>query len=226
MHIPDGFLDPPVFAAAYALALAFLIPALRGVQRSLGDRQLPLLSVLTAGVFAAQMLNFPILPGVSGHLVGGTLIAVFLGPYAAIFSMTIILLIQALLFGDGGLTALGANILNMGIIAAGTYYVYVGLRRIMGSERGAVASVFAVAWLSVFLGALACGLEIGLSSAFQPLGGAAVTVPLMGFWHAFIALGEGLITAAIFTYVSRTRPDMLALAKIGPLGGRPLGEMD
>ncbi|MEM2905796.1 MAG: energy-coupling factor ABC transporter permease [Candidatus Bathyarchaeia archaeon] len=225
MHIPDGFLDPPIFAATYAFALVFILLAFRGTRRSLGDRQLPLLSILTASVFAAQMLNFPIIGGTSGHLVGGTLIAVFLGPYAAIFSMTVILVIQALVFGDGGLTALGANLLNMGVIAAGTYYVYVGLRRLMSGERGAVAAVFAAAWLSVFLGALACGLEIGVSSAFQPVGGVAVTVPLMGFWHVFIGVGEAAITSAIYAYVSKTRPEILSLPKIGPLGGVPFGEM-
>ncbi len=225
MHIPDGFLDPPVFFAAWVLALGFILPAFRGAQRSLGDRDLPLLSVLTAGVFAAQMLNFPIIAGTSGHLVGGTLIAVFLGPYATIFSMTVILVIQALVFGDGGITALGANILNMGVIAAGTYYVYVGLRKVWRGQQGAVAAVFVAAWLSVFLGALACGFEIGISSAFQPYGGAAITIPTMAFWHAFIGVGEGLTTAAVFTYVSKTRPDMLALPKIGPLGGGPPGKL-
>lgn len=215
-HIPDGFLDLPICVIMYAISLVFWIPAFRKARRVLGEKHIPLMSMLTAGVFAAQMLNFPIVGGTSGHLVGGTLIAIFLGPYAAIICITIILVIQALLFGDGGLTALGANVFNMGIVAALSYYVYIAVTRIISGRRGVLTGAFIASWFAVVAGAVSCGIEVGLSSTFQPYGGIVTTVPAMAFWHVIIGVGEALITMSILAYTLKVKPNLLELRKIMP----------
>ncbi|MEM0313052.1 MAG: energy-coupling factor ABC transporter permease, partial [Candidatus Bathyarchaeia archaeon] len=154
----------------------------------------PLLAVSSAFVFVAQMLNFPITYGTSGHLVGGTFLAVVLGPYAAILSMTIVLLMQALFFADGGIFTLGANIFNMAVIGGLSFFIIKIISG--GNERGMkfYFGLFVASWLSIVLGALACGFEIGLSPVFSSAGGVAVTVPAMLFWHILIGLGEAFIT--------------------------------
>ncbi|MHA1755016.1 MAG: energy-coupling factor ABC transporter permease, partial [Candidatus Odinarchaeia archaeon] len=193
MHLPDGFLDLTLSLAMFIIAVLFWIPSFYKTNKSITQKNIPLMGILTAGVFAAQMLNFPIIGGTSGHLLGGTLIAVFLGPYAAVVSMTIILLIQALLFGDGGLTALGANTFNMGIIAVfigfGIYYL---LRKYIKGEKGMLTGIFIASWISVILASIACGVELGLSSIFPY--GLEITIPAMTFWHIIIGFGEGLIS--------------------------------
>ncbi len=215
MHIPDGYLDLPITLVCAAISAVFIVLGLVQAKRYLDERHVPLMAVLTAGVFAAQLLNFPIVGGTSGHLVGGTLISVFLGPLGAVISMTIILVLQAFLFRDGGITALGANVLNMGVIGGIIgYYVYILIRRVVGRGGWGVRLGAAVgSYVSVVLGAIACGFEIGASSLF-PFG-VGVTVPAMTGWHLIIGLGEALITSVIVEYVLRARPDMLALPKIG-----------
>lgn len=215
MHIPDGFLDLGVTLACVVVSAAFIAIGVVQARRYMDERHVPLMAVLTAGVFAAQLLNFPVIGGTSGHLVGGTLLAVFLGPLGALLSMTVILAIQAFFFGDGGITALGANILNMGVIGGIVgYYVYILVRRLVGKGGWGVRLGAAVgSYVSVVLGAMACGVEIGVSSLFPfP---AWITVPVMTGWHLVIGLGEALITLVVIEYVLRARPDMLALPKIG-----------
>lgn len=159
MHIPDGLLSTPVIVVTYAITILAVAYSSRKL-KEMPEEKIPLLGLFAAGIFAAQMVNFPIIGGVSGHLLGATLVAVLLGPpYAAVIVMTSVLLIQTLLFGDGGITAIGANILNMGLIGAFIgYWVYSRLKSIHEGFAMGLA-----AWLSVVLGAALASVEIGLS---------------------------------------------------------------
>ncbi|WEU40249.1 MAG: energy-coupling factor ABC transporter permease [Candidatus Odinarchaeum yellowstonii] len=212
MHIPDGFLDLTLTAVMFIIAAIIWIPSFYKANKNISERSIPLMAVLTAGVFAAQMLNFPIIGGTSGHLIGATLISVFLGPFPAVVSVTIILLIQGLIFGDGGLTALGANSFNMAMVAVFTgFFIYSTLRRYIPGDKGIIAGVFAGSWLSVIAAALACGLEIGLSSIFPY--GVEVTVPAMLFWHTIIAFGEAVISSAVVALVLKTSREIIPAVK-------------
>ncbi|NJE62283.1 energy-coupling factor ABC transporter permease [Thermococcus sp. 21S7] len=195
MHIPDGLLSTPVIVITYAITIAGIAYAVRKL-RDFPEEKIPLLGLFAAGIFAAQMVNFPIIGGVSGHLLGATLVAIMLGPYAAVIVMTAVLLIQTLLFGDGGITAIGANILNMGLIGAFIgYAVYTKLKRI----NETVAMGFA-AWLSVVLGAALASVEIGLSHSLPFL----KVLTLMVGYHSIIGIGEAILTVLI-VYAVRAR---------------------
>lgn len=195
MHIPDGFLDAKTWVTTGVLSAGTLAYALRRTRQTLHDRQVPAMGVMAAFIFAAQMVNFPIVGGTSGHLIGAVLAAVTLGPWSASIIMAVILILQSLLFQDGGLTALGANILNMGVIAVFAGY---GVYRLL--ERYRAVGVFVASWVSVMLAAAACAVELAVAGTI-PL---AVVLPAMLFWHAFIGVGEGLITAAVVEILSRT----------------------
>ena len=172
MHIPDGFLSLGVALICWVLAAIGVGLALWRSGKALGERQVPLMGVLAAFIFAAQMLNFTVAGGTSGHLLGGALAAILLGPWAGILTMTTVVAIQALLFQDGGLLVMGANILNMGIIATLVGYgVYRGVMTMARGRRwGISASGFAAAWLSVVIASVACALELAFSGT-SPLSG-------------------------------------------------------
>ncbi len=209
MHIPDGYISPEIAATMAAMSIIFLVLSWKKAKATYPKSLAPLLAVSSAFVFAAQMINFPITYGTSGHLVGGTFLSIVLGPYAAILSMTIVLLMQALLFADGGILALGANIFNMAVIGGISFFI---VRLIAGkSTKGQrfFIGVFTASWLSVVLGALACGLQIGFSSAFTEAGGITVTVPAMLFWHILIGIGEAAITTTAITQLYRMQPTIL-----------------
>lgn len=205
LHIPDGFLSLYVLLLAWAITAACQALAARRVQQALDERAVPLMGVMAAFIFAAQMINFPIAGGTSGHLVGGALAAIALGPWAAILVMAAVVGTQALLFQDGGLLALGANILNMGILPAVIGY---GLFRLAASAGGPLrlAAAGLAAWLSVMGAALATALQLWLSGAAS-LG---LVVPAMLAVHALIGLGEAAITVAALSFVFRARPDLLS----------------
>lgn len=205
LHIPDGFLSVPVAGLWWFLTIAALAYAVRNVG-SLNERQVPLMGVMAAFIFAAQMLNFPVLGGTSGHLLGGALAALLLGPWAAMLVMACVVALQALLFQDGGLLALGANIFNMGIATALVgWWVGTGLLKLFGGKSwGLVAAGFVAAWVSVMTAALLTSLQLVLSGL-----PAAVVFPAMTFVHAFIGVGEGLITVAALAFVVSTRPDLV-----------------
>ena len=207
MHIPDGFLSLATAATTYAVSACGVAYAVRRTNRELEEKQVPLMGVMAAFIFAAQMLNFPVAGGTSGHLIGGALAAILLGPWAGMLVMTCVLAVQALVFQDGGLVALGANIFNMALIGCLVgYYVHRGLQRLLGSRSwSTVVSGFVASWASVFLAALACALELALSGT-SPL---AVALPAMGGIHLLIGIGEGLITAAALAFVLATRRDLL-----------------
>ena len=210
MHIPDGFLDPTMAAATYAVFLIFAGYAVREIRRSAAPEQMSLVATLAAGVFAAQMLNWPLPGGTSLHFVGGALAGILLGPWLGFLALFLVLLVQCLVFHDGGITALGANVLNMGIIGVLVgYAVYRVLVKRFGVSTGARAlGAFLGGWLSMTLAGVACGLEIGISPSF-PFG-YAITVPVMGFWHAILGIIEAAITAAVVVYIAGRAPGLIA----------------
>lgn len=207
LHIPDGFLSVPVAAAGWLMMLALVGVALRQTRDQLGERQIPLMGILAAFVFAAQMINFPVAGGTSGHLIGGALVAVLLGPWAAVLVMTSVVGVQALLFQDGGLLALGFNVVNMGIISAFVgYATYAFARRMMGETFAATAvGAAAGAWLGVEAAAIATALQLAISGT-SPLD---VALPAMAGVHALVGIGEALITVGALAFIRVARPDLI-----------------
>jgi cobalt/nickel transport system permease protein len=203
MHIPDGFLSLTICALMYVLSIGFLVLSWKKAKNTYSNSVTPMLAVSSAFVFAAQMINFPILYGTSGHLVGGTFLSVLFGPYMAILGMTIVLMMQALIFADGGLSTFGANVFNMAIIGGLSYFIVKSFTRESKSSSRFFLSVFVASWISMVAGALACGLQIGFSPLFSEVGGVMVTVPAMLFWHILIGFGEAAITATLLTQLRR-----------------------
>ncbi|MGB9684265.1 MAG: energy-coupling factor ABC transporter permease [Candidatus Bathyarchaeales archaeon] len=209
MHIPDGYLSPEVSILMGVVSAVFLFWSWRKAKTAYPKSFASLLAVSSAFVFVAQMINFPIAYGTSGHLVGGAFLSVVLGPYAAILSMTIVLLMQALFFADGGISALGANVFNMAVIGGLSFFI---IRLIAGkTDKGSrfTIGVFVASWLSVVLGALSCGLQIGVSPMFSQAGGIAVTVPAMLFWHVIIGFCEAAITTTFVMQLYKLQPTIL-----------------
>ncbi len=215
LHIPDGFLSLGVSLFFWLITAGCLFGAIRRVHQDLDDRQVPLMGMLAAFIFAAQMLNFPIAGGTSGHLLGGALAAMLLGPWAAILVMSAVIATQALLFQDGGLLAMGANIFNMGILTA---FVGFGFYRssLRASRRVQWLVAGVAAWISVMVGALATSLQLWLSGTAA----LAVVLPAMLGVHAFIGVGEALITVGALMFIGQTRPELLSQAQIQARGGR------
>jgi cobalt/nickel transport system permease protein len=204
LHIPDGFLSFPVSIFCWAISAITLSVAISRSNRSLSERQIPLMGVMAAFIFAAQMINFPVAGGTSGHLLGGALAAITLGPWAGMLVMTAVIAVQGLLLQDGGLLVMGANILNMGLITAAIGYgLYRGVSTGNRTLKLAVAGI--AAWLSVMAGALFTSLQLWLS-ATSPL---QIVIPAMLTVHALIGVGEALITVAALSFVFQTRPDLL-----------------
>jgi cobalt/nickel transport system permease protein len=209
MHIPDGFVNVPVAAATYVASGGSLAYAVRRTNEELGEKQVPLMGVMGAFIFAAQMLNFPVAGGTSGHLIGGALATILLGPWAGMLIMTSVLVVQALIFQDGGLVALGANVFNMGVVACLVgHYAFIWLKRLLGEgTQGVVISGFVAAWASVVAAAIVCALELALSGTSA----LAVALPAMTLVHILIGIGEGLITVAVLVFLAATRRDLLQL---------------
>lgn len=213
MHMSDGLINAPTSLIFGGVAVIGMAVAMVGARRDLDDRTAPMAGLVAAFVFATQMLNFPILPGVSGHLLGGALAAILAGPYVGALCVGIVLVVQALVFADGGLTALGANITNMAIIGtAAGYLVAVALRSFAARGKAGLATVaFLAAFINTVLASLGFVLEfaIGGDAAFS-LGG--VTGTIVGL-HALIGVGEGIITALTVTAVAAVRPDLVHLLR-------------
>jgi len=212
MHIPDGFLSVATIATTYAVSAGGVSYAVREANKKLKEKHVPLMGVLAAFIFAAQMLNFPVLGGTSGHVIGAALAAILLGPWVAILIMSCVLIAQSLIFQDGGLLALGANIFNMGIVASFSgYYLYRLTVMLLGDgKRSRLTGGFIGAWGSVFLASIACAIELAISGA-SPL---VVVLPAMAGVHALIGIGEGLITGAALSLVLKTRVDLWQLQKV------------
>ncbi|WZH52610.1 MAG: energy-coupling factor ABC transporter permease [Nocardioides alkalitolerans] len=215
MHVPDGFLDAPTSIATGVVAAAGVGLALRGARRELDDRTAPMVGLVAAFVFAAQMVNFPVGAGTSGHLLGGALAAVLVGPWSAVLCLSTVLLVQALLMADGGITALGTNVTLMGIVGVGVgYLVFVAVRAVLprrpamvvpAAAVGAFASVPAAAAVFTLLFAVGGQASVGIGD---------VAVAMLG-WHTVIGLGEAAVTALVVSAVVATRPDLVH-------GARPL----
>jgi len=203
MHVPDGFLDPWVAGVFWLAAGGAIGLAVRRARRELGDERTPLLGVVAAGIFAAQMLNWPIPGGTSAHFVGGAFAGVLLGPSLGVLAMTAVVTIQAVVFGDGGIVALGANLFAMAVVDVLVGYVL--FRGLAGIH--ATGAAFVAGWIAVTASALAVGVGVGLSSAFAYR--VDVTVPVMVVGHAALGLVEGAITAAVYGYLADLRPDLV-----------------
>jgi cobalt/nickel transport system permease protein len=208
MHIPDGFLDPGVAAVTGVVAGGAVAIGLRRAEATFDERRAPLLGVTAAFVFAAQMLNFPVAGGTSGHFLGAALATILLGPWLACLVLAVVLLVQAFLFADGGVSALGANILNMGVVGAlGAGLVMGVAMRVLPRTRRAFLGAAAVAsWLAVVAGSIACSFELALSGTV-PLG---TVLPAMVGVHALIGVGEAVVTVAAVSAVLASRPDLVA----------------
>ena len=209
MHIPDGFIDAPTSVAAVAVAAGGLAVCLRRSADVLEDKQAPLAGLVAAFIFAVQMLNFPVAGGTSGHLLGGALAAVLVGPWLGALCVSVVLVVQALLFADGGLSALGLNIVNMALVGAfAGYGVFLLMRRFLPATRaGVVAASGVAALLSVVLAAAAFTVEYAIGGA----GGASlgrVAGAMLGV-HLLIGIGEAIITAMTVSTVLAVRPDLV-----------------
>lgn len=207
MHIPDGFLSVMVSLAFWVLSILAVGYSLRRLGKDLDERQVPMMGVLAAAIFAGQMLNFAVTGGTSGHLLGATLATILVGPWASVLVMTCVVGIQALIFQDGGLLALGANIFNMGIIGVFVAYtVYQAVQKLgRGEPWGIFVGGFAAAWLSIEMAALAAALQLALSGTSP----ANIAIPAMAGIHALIGLGEGLITLGALVFIAAARPDLV-----------------
>jgi cobalt/nickel transport system permease protein len=213
MHMSDGLINAPTSVIFGGIAVAGIAAALVGARRDLDDRTAPMAGLVAAFVFATQMINFPILPGVSGHLLGGALAAILAGPWVGALCVSIVLVVQALVFADGGLTALGANITNMALVGtAAGFLVALALRGVATRGRFGLAAVsFTAAFFGTVIASLGFVVEfaIGGDAAFS-LGGVAGT--MVGL-HALIGIGEGVITALTVTAVAAVRPDLVYLLR-------------
>ena len=204
MHIPDGFIPLAQCLIYYVILIVALYFSVKWARSNLDEKRIPLLAVLAAGIFAIMSMNMPIPFGTSGHMVGGALVAiVFLAPEAAILVFTVVLLIQALIFGDGGITALGANVLNMAIIGGFVgLFTFKGLKGIVGKYAAAGIG----AWLATVIAALACAVEMGIAGTF-PMN---IGIPSMVLYHVFIGIIEAVLTVIVLLALEKFRPDLLA----------------
>ena len=218
MHIPDGFLSVQVSIFFWIVSILVIGYALKRVSADLGERQVPLMGVLAAAIFAGQMLNFAVAGGTSGHLIGAALATILLGPWAAMVILTCVISVQALIFQDGGLLVLGTNIFNMAIVAVVvSYMVYRTVRWLAGNRSvGIYASGFIAAWTSVVVAALGTAIEL----AFSGTSPANIAIPAMGGIHALIGIGEGLITVGALAFLYTSRRDLLNAEKVSPMRGR------
>jgi cobalt/nickel transport system permease protein len=207
MHIPDAVLSPSVAAATSLLGAGGLLVCIGKLKGQFHDRATPLMGVMSAFVFAAQMVNFPLFPlPISGHLLGGILGAVVLGPWAGAVIIAAVLIVQCFLFGDGGLTALGANFINMGLVGAvGGYCIYAPIRRAIGGRRGIIVGAMLGAWFSVLLASGAFAVELAASGWWSDF---LNVLGWMALVHAAIGLGEAVITGLVLRFLLLVRPEL------------------
>lgn len=209
MHIPDGFINGATSAGFGIAAAGGLGAALRQTGKYLSERQVPLAGLVAAFVFAAQMVNFPVISGMSGHLLGGVLAAVLVGPWAAFVVVSVVLMVQGIFFADGGLSALGLNIVNLGFLGAvGGYAVYRVLLKVMPKDdRGVILAAGIAAGVAVPVAAMGFVLQYAIGGTTDVSVGSVLTVMLAT--HILIGIGEGIITAMVIGAVVRSRPDLV-----------------
>jgi len=215
LHIPDGFLNLIVSLVFWLAAIAAVGLAISKTNKSLGEKQIPLMGIMAAFIFAAQMLNFPVAGGTSGHFLGGALAAIVLGPWAGILVLTAVIAVQGFLFQDGGLLVMGANIFNMGILTA---VIGFGLYRlVIHQNKGIRLAVSGLAaWLATMAAALLAAIQLWLSGTSR----LEIVLPAMLGVHALIGIGEGLITVAALAFIEQSRPDLLNAESTAASGGR------
>jgi len=214
MHIPDGLLDPITTIVLWIVTIAIMILGYfrmgKMFEKEDSEKMIPYIGVLAAIIFAFQFVNYPVPGGTSGHLVGGTLVAVILGPWASVIVLFLILVIQSL-FGDGGITTLGANAFNMGIIGGivGFYLVMLFVRLLnntsLKKELKVTIATAIGSYIAIVLASFICGIEIGISGTI-PI---EIAIPAMVFWHILIGIGEAIISALIVFYIYKTKPDFI-----------------
>jgi cobalt/nickel transport system permease protein len=210
MHIPDGFLSIPVSLVLWVISVAVIGIALRKTSKQLGEKEIPLMGILAAAIFAGQMLNFSVTGGTSGHLLGAALATILLGPWAAILVMTSVVSVQALVFQDGGLIALGANLFNMAVVGVFVSYAVLTLiKNLVKNEKKALftGAVFG-SWFSILIASLGCALELSFSGTSP----ANLAVPAMASIHALIGVGEALITLGAVSFIFAARKDLLQVS--------------
>jgi cobalt/nickel transport system permease protein len=221
MHIPDGYLGPATYAAMYAVTIPFWAVASWKLNRTLKAKQAPYLAIGAAFAFVIMMFNIPIIGGTTGHATGATLIAILLGPWAAVIAVSAALIIQALLFGDGGITAIGANCFNMAVVGAlvgyGVYRLIAARSEVTSRRRVAAGAI--AAYVSLNVSALLTGIELGLqpmlerSASGQPLYAPfplSVAVPALALEHLLLfGIVEAAVTALVIRYIQKNDPDML-----------------
>lgn len=209
MHAPDGFINAPVSALAGVIAVIGIALALRGARKQLDERTAPLAGLVAVFIFAMQMINFPVAAGTSGHLLGGALAVILVGPYAGTLAVVVVVIVQALLFADGGLSALGINIINMGFVTAIVgWFVFRAVVRLAGSSKPAVmAGAFLAGFLSVPASAIAFVAEYAVGGT-GTVDLTTVFAAMVGV-HLLIGVGEGIITALVVTAVYLARPDLV-----------------
>jgi cobalt/nickel transport system permease protein len=212
MHVPDGIIPLWLLLSLYAVSGLFLAFSIRRINRKFDDRLVPYMGVLAAVIFAAQLVNFPIPPFSSGHLVGSTLLAVMVGPFAGIVIMALVLFVQAL-YGDGGLLSYGLNLFNMGVFScffgwAASLLLFKGMRKIMDDKRAVVIGTSIAAFITTVIAAFVLGLELFSVSGFNELALAAITGV-----HAIIGVGEAILTSVILIYFVRAKPEIISFLK-------------
>jgi cobalt/nickel transport system permease protein len=219
-HIPDGFLSAPVLATTAAASAVALATAARRSRRTLAERETPVLGAVTAFVFAAQMLNFPIGAGTSAHLIGGVLVATILGPWSGMLAMFAVVLVQALLFQDGGIAALGANTLNLAVIGAGGGYLL--LRWIIATLGDGRRRRLVAAGLSAFATTVMIGAAVAVELAASGTVAVRPALLLVGGAHVLVGVAEAALTVGILGAVLRLRPDLVSGMGVPTVGQRQL----
>lgn len=207
MHAPDGIFAIWLSLIGWAVTLVIVAIAIRQTRTQLGERQVPLMGVMAAAIFAGQMLNFAIPGGTSGHLLGGALAAILLGPWAGLLVMVAVIAIQALLFQDGGLLVMGLNIINMGIVTSLVgYFIHRGFTTLLKGSKMYFVAAFVAGWLSVVVTSVFASVQLALSGT-SPL---YLAMPAMITVHAMIGIGEGLLTAFALRFIMSVRPDLIS----------------
>jgi len=209
LHIPDGYLSPILSIVTYSIAITWFLFAISYIKDKLSSEKIGLLTVMASGVFAAQMLNWPLPGGTSLHFVGGGVLGILLGPFLGSLAMLLVIVVQCLVFHDGGITALGANLINMAILDVTIgYLLFRFIIHIWGVDQKSIfTGTFLGGWMGVFIAGLATGLEIGLSYQFPY--GISITLPIMGIWHFILGIIEGLISALVISYIYRKNPELI-----------------
>ncbi|MGN0062739.1 MAG: energy-coupling factor ABC transporter permease [Nocardioides sp.] len=213
MHVPDGFLDAPTSVATGVVAAAAVGVALRGARRELDDRTAPMAGLVATFIFAAQMINFPVAGGTSGHLMGGALAVALVGPWTGVLCVSVVLIVQALLMADGGITALGTNVVLIAVVTVGVSWLVIrGLQLVMPKRAGLVPVQAAVGALLSVPAAAAVFTGLFAVGGVAPIDASTILAPMLG-WHTVIGIGEAVVTGLVVGSVVAARPDLVHAAR-------------